>query len=91
MQRATKNTHAKGIIATPGHVVKGKIITAGVSLGQLAKAANISRPAMSNLLAGISSKPAAQVVVWEAFCRLTGSSITLPEFWGELLSERMTG
>jgi len=80
-----------GIISNPGAAVKGKIVSAGVKLGDLAEAANISRPALSNYLSGRRRNWRGQIAIWIGFLDLTGSTITLEEFWGELLAERKAG
>ena len=87
MSRSQKY-YKERMIAKPSHIVKARIIGAGVALGQLAKAAKISQPALSNYVAGRRNDRANQLAIWDAFCHLTGSQITLEEFWGELLAER---
>jgi len=79
------------MVSLPGALVKSKIVAAGLTMGQVAAAANISRPALSNYLSGRRRNWRGQIAIWIAFLDLTGSKITLEAFWGQLLTERMAG
>jgi transcriptional regulator with XRE-family HTH domain len=87
MNNHLPNNRPEKLIARPSDFVKGRIVGAGLKLGDLAKAAGISQPSLSNYLRGIRSDRRVQVIIWDAFCQLTGSSIPLAEFWGEMLSQ----
>lgn len=86
MAKMRKYPNKQSIIPHAGHLTKGKIVAAGIPLGQLAMSANISQPALSNYLKGIRNDRIMQLRIWDAFCRLSGQKITLDDFWGELLS-----
>jgi len=91
MPKAQQQRANRRIIPTPSHLVKARIIAAGLTMTQLAKAASISRPNLSHTLNGQRADRRTQLTIWDAFRRLTGSEMPLEEFWGELLSERMVG
>ena len=77
------------ILPRPGDLVKSRIVGAGVKLGHLAAEAKISQPTLSKYISGGVSVPETQMVIWQAFCRMTRSEMTLADFWGALLSPRI--
>ncbi len=91
MNKTRDNSAKHKILPQPRDFVKGLIVSAGIPMGRLADAAKISQSALSNYLAGIRKDRATQLMIWDAFCRLSGQKISLADFWGELLSERIAG
>lgn len=80
LSRVTRKTSPT--LSSTGAAVKGRIVTAGVKLSDLAAAAGIRPNTLSNYLSGRLRRGAVQFEIWKAFRRLTGSRITLLEFWG---------
>jgi lambda repressor-like predicted transcriptional regulator len=74
-----------------GQYVKGQIISAGIKLSNLAEAAGLAPCTLSSLLTGRSRCRQNQVLIWDAFVQMTRSTISLSDFWGELLSGRIAG
>lgn len=91
MAKSLRTSDSRRIIAAPGSVVKSKIFAAGLTMGQVARAGRVSQSTLSNHLAGTRSNLLTQVKIWNAFCGLAGSKVSLADFWGELLSDRMAG
>ena len=80
------------IIRREGHRVKGIIVGDGIKLGDLARAAKISQPHLSNHLAGIRADRNTQAAIWDAWCELSGrTDIGLRRFWGPMLAKRKAG
>jgi|GEM_PF-4470445 len=84
-------TRSVKILSQPRHSVKALVIAAGLSLGELAKAAGIPQSTLSFYLHGRSRNHAKQILIWQAYCHITDSHATLAEFWGDMLSERIAG
>lgn len=91
MARNKQKSHGKKIIPESGDLVKGRIVLAGIPMRRLAKEAGISSGTLSNYLAGRHSFLKTQMEIYFAFRRLSGSEISLADFWGELLSKRIAG
>jgi len=87
MPTKTNRNRVQRIIPRPGDSVKARIVGAGLSMGDIAAAAKISRPDLSKQLAGDRANRDTQLRIWDAYRRLTGSRVTLEGFWGELLRE----
>jgi transcriptional regulator with XRE-family HTH domain len=78
-------------IPRPGCAVKARIYAAGLSLTEIAQAARISRPSLSNYLAGYRATFEIQYDIYLAFCRLSGTdlkALSISEFWGSLYRRR---
>lgn len=73
---------------TPGHAVKARIIGAGLKCVDLAREAGISKTNLTYYISGQTRVPGTQFDIWSAFRRLTGSAITIDQFWGSLYSRR---
>ena len=82
------NSQPAIILPTPGSLVKGRIIGAGIPLNKLAAEAKIKKNTLSNYISGRLRRPGTQFDIWFAFRRLTGSEITMDAFWGTLLTRR---
>ena len=91
MSHKNSRYQSKKMLSRPGDPVKARIVGAGIQLGELAEAARISQPSLSNYLAGKRGSYRTQLRIWEAFRRLSGQRISMQRFWGELLSERIAG
>jgi transcriptional regulator with XRE-family HTH domain len=84
MTLETTSSPPSVIVPAPGHAVKGRIYAAGLTMADLAAAAKVSRPTLSDHVRGRRRSRLVQLDVWMAFRRLTGSTVTLQEFWGPL-------
>ncbi|MBE3100344.1 MAG: hypothetical protein IMZ44_24760 [Planctomycetes bacterium] len=62
-------------------------MAAGIKLIDLAAAARIAPSTLSQYLSGQLHNPETQFTIWRRFRRLSGSRITLLEFWGPLLNK----
>lgn len=91
MTSRRKNTSPRTIVVAAEYAVKSKIIAAGLKVGQLAEAADISQPSASNHIGGVRRNYTTQLRIWEAYCRLSGEAVSLADFWGGLLSKRIAG
>ena len=78
-------------IPPPGARVKARIVAAGLPLGLLAKKAWMSQSQFSMHIHGKRRHWRKQVIIWQAYRRLSGDGISLEEFWGELLSQENEG
>lgn len=77
----TSSFDGRNILPNFGHFVKGRIVAAGISMGRLAREAEISQPSLSNIISGRRRSPAGRQKIYSAFARLTGSRMTYSEFW----------
>jgi len=77
------------ILPRPGDSVKARIIGAGVRFSVLAKASRLSRPALSNYIAGRRKNRHGQFEIAMAFSSLIGEPVTMEGFWGELLNKEV--
>lgn len=75
------------ILPRPGHYVKAQIVRAGLSLRRLAERAGYAPQTLSDYLAGRNRFLRGQVEIWLTFRQLTGSDVSLRQFWGDLLGE----
>jgi len=75
------------MIARPGAAVKGRIVTAGIPIGVVARAAGFSACSLSEYLTGKRRNVHGQHKIAAAFRRLSGQYIPTPEFWGDLWAE----
>jgi hypothetical protein len=85
---------AKRSLPPPGHFVKARLVTSGISQKRLATESGLTETLLSNMLAGRRRGRHSQIAVWEAFCRMTCASGTVPtltDFWGALLNRRLGG
>ena len=64
--------------------VKGRIVSAGLRLGEVADAAGVSAASLTQHLKGERISHAAKVRIWRAFCRLSGETVGIEAFWGPL-------
>jgi len=67
-----------------GGEVKGQIYAAGLRLLDVAAAAGVSPTNLTQHIQCRRTSHAAKVKIWRAFCRLTGQSVSIEEFWGDL-------
>ena len=72
-----------------GNIVKGRIISAGLSLGDVCDAAGVSQTSLSDHLAGRRRSRTIQLRILWAFNHLAGQSLTLDEFWGPLAAKEV--
>jgi len=86
MPRNRTNTPNQVIVPTPGDLVKGKIVSAGLQLTVVARTAKMAKQTLSDYLAGRIRNANGQFGIMCAYCKLTGKVTSLREFWGELLS-----
>jgi len=92
MPQSTKQDRPNSrVLARTDGRVKGKIVAAGIRLGELAHAVGLTSSALTLYVQGKCGNRARQEQIYVAFRALSQSDITLEEFWGELLSERMAG
>ena len=70
--------------------VKAKIVSAGISLGDVARDAGCSNATITHYITGRLRNYRTQTAIWEAYCRLSGQKPSLKEFWGSLLNERIS-
>ena len=68
---------------------KALIIASGYKLGVLATQAKISQSNLSNHISGSRCNHKTQLKIWDAFRVLSGSKISLEQFWGARLSQRL--
>ena len=85
---ASRHNNSKSL-RQAGQNVKGRIVSSGIRFGVLAEGAGISNGALTHYFNGALANHNTQIRIWEAFCRLSGQKISLQEFWGKLLSERI--
>jgi len=84
MSRQKNNTQADYSAA-----VKGRVVSAGLAMGDLAEAAGIGKPTLSNYIKGRLKNYETQIRIYNAFCRLAGKTPTRRGerwFWGSLLN-----
>ncbi len=78
------------MVPRPGDLVKAKIIEAGLSLADVAKETRIARSTLSDYLAGRIRNIHGQINIMLAFCELTGKTMTVRAFWGELTAREVS-
>lgn len=92
MQQGTQQTRpASRIIARPDCEIKGRIVGQGILLGELAAAVGITPSALTLYIQGKARNRRRQEQIHVAFRAISRSDISLEDFWGELLSERIAG
>lgn len=85
-------SNKKNILCQSRHSVKALIVGEGVALRDLAVEAGIHGSTLSFYLQGRLRNPARQMRIWEAFRRLAPNSrVSLINFWGPHISERIAG
>ena len=82
-------THSKRKRIPSGECsVKARIVEAGVKLGDVARRARISQPALTGYLSGRLRNPVTQLRILMAFLHLTRpNKITMSQFWGNLCAK----
>ena len=71
------------MIAPHGAAVKARIVGAGLRLGDVARAAGFSGPALSGYINGRTRNVHGQIRIVRAFHKLTGRRISAVKFWGD--------
>ena len=74
-------------IPRPGAAVKARIVAAGLTQAQIAHKARIAKSTLSDYIAGRIRNIHGQIDIMLAFCDLSGQSLKVSEFWGELAAE----
>ena len=77
------------ILSRSASFVKAQVVGAGIKFGDLAAKANICQAVLSRHLSGQRKNYRTQIRIWEAFRQLTGQKVSLTDFWGQLLSEKV--
>ena len=78
-----------GILTRHGQRAKGRIVAAGLKLGEVARAAGMHESSFSNYLAGRRRDARGQLRIVEAFARLTGQRLRARVFWGDLAAKEV--
>ena len=73
---------------TPLAFVKALSAAAGVRMGDIAAAAGVSQPTLTNTLRGLRRGGETQRRIWRAVRRMTGCRIAYRHFWGAYLEPR---
>jgi transcriptional regulator with XRE-family HTH domain len=84
MAKTRTSSAGKGSFPRPGDCVKGRIIAAGIKLCDLARAAGMAKNTLSDYISGKIRSKQGQFNVWMAFVDLTGSQVSMDQFWGAL-------
>ena len=92
MQQNANTTKPNSISLAPDYpAIKGKIVGAGIRLGDLARAAGITPSCLTLYIQGKLRDPRRQRDIWVAFRAMSQLQITAADFWGGLLSKRIAG
>ena len=79
--RRMQTSSPSRIVATHADAVKGRIVSAGVRLTDLARAAGLAKSTLSESVHGGHTARDGREAIWLAFRRLTGMEISYLDFW----------